>query len=322
MKYDRLGFPIPPEFTPPDDRSTPGPARRLAPSAGSREEPAPPRRMAGRGKRLFLLGLLAAVIVPGVLAPGVMPVISDAVVQWSLERAIAHEGRGDVRSAVRDVSRAISWAGLDTERRCRLLCWRAMLRIENRDPEGAMVDADAALAIAPTLTQPRRVRALAHVILNKPDGALADAQTAVEIAGPGDPEALNHRAYIRALVGRDLEAALADIDAALPPDGEGSPEFLDTKGFVLHLLGRHHEAVDLLNVAIDATQKTRRRLMELSPHADPDELAYRVRSVDHALAVMHQHRGLACRALGLAGQAAQDLETAERKGYAPQRGIF
>jgi tetratricopeptide (TPR) repeat protein len=322
MKYDRLGFPIPPEFTPPDDRSTPGPARRLVPSGGSSEEPAPPRRIAGRGKRLFLLGLLAAVIVPGVLAPGVMPVISDAVVQWSLEQAIAHEGRGDVRSAVRDVSRAISWAGRDTERRCRLLCWRAMLRIENRDPEGAMVDADAALAIAPTLTQPRRVRALAHVILNKPDGALADAQTAVEIAGPGDPEALNHRAYIRALVGRDLDAALVDVDSALAEDGSGPAEFLDTKGFVLHLLGRHHEAVDLLNVAIDLTQKDRRELVSLAGHADPDELAYRLRSLDHGLAVMLHHRGMACQAVGLAGQARQDFETAERKGYAPERGIF
>jgi tetratricopeptide (TPR) repeat protein len=251
-----------------------------------------------------------------------MPVISDAVVQWSLERAIAHEGRGDVRSAVRDVSRAISWAGRDTERRCRLLCWRAMLRIENRDPEGAMVDADAALAIAPTLTQPRRVRALAHVILNKPDGALADAQTAVEIAGPGDPEALNHRAYIRALVGRDLDAALVDVDSALAEDGSGPAEFLDTKGFVLHLLGRHHEAVDLLNVAIDLTQKDRRELVSLAGHADPDELAYRLRSLDHGLAVMLHHRGMACQAVGLAGQARQDFETAERKGYAPERGIF
>jgi tetratricopeptide (TPR) repeat protein len=219
--------------------------------------------MAGRGKRLFLLGLLAAVIVPGVLAPGVMPVISDAVVQWSLERAIAHEGRGDVRSAVRDISRAIGWTGRDAERRCRLLCWRAMLRIENRDPRGAMDDADAALAIAPTLTQPRRVRALARVILNDPDGALTDAQTAVELAGPGDPEALNHRAYIRALVGRDLDAALTDVDSALAEDGTGPAEFLDTKGFILHLLGRHHEAVDLLNVAIDLTQKDRRELVSL-----------------------------------------------------------
>jgi len=265
---------------------------------------------------------LLAVVVPVLLAPGIMPAVTEAVVSWSLERAIVREARGNVAAAIGDLGRAIRWCDDDADRRCRLLCWRAMLRIENLDARGAVADAEQAISIAPTSSQPRRVRALAHVILDESDAALDDAETAVALAGPADPEALNHRAYIRALVGRDLEAALTDIDAALPPDGNASPELLDTKGFVLHLLGRHHEAVDLLNVAIDGTQKTRRQLVELAGHADPDDLAYRLRSLDHGLAVMHQHRGLACRAMGLEGQAAQDLETAERKGYAPQRGIF
>lgn len=321
MKYDRLGFPIPPEFPPADDRSTAPVARPLTGTGGGPSAP-PAGRTAGRGKRLVLLAMLTAVVVPGLLAPGVLPAVSDAVVQWSLERAITHEGRGDLRRAVGDVSRAIGWAGDDAERRSRLLCWRAMLLIEDQDPRRAEADAEAAMAIAPTLTQPRRVRALARVILNEPEGALADAQTAVDLAGPGDPEALNHRAYIRALVGRDLEAALTDVDAALAEDDTGPAEYLDTKGFVLHLLGRHHEAVDLLNVAVDLTQKQRRELVVLAGHADPDELAYRLRSLDHGLAVMLHHRGLACQALGLAGQARQDFETAARKGYAPEKGIF
>ena len=321
MKYDRLGFPIPAEFAPPTERTAPGLASRTSPVADG-IRPEAPRRAAGRGKRLVVLAMLAAVVVPALVLPGIKPAIGEAVTQWSLERAIAHEGRGDLRSAVRDLTRAIGWTGSDGERRSRLLCWRAMLRIENGDPRGAKADAEAAMAIAPTLTQPRRVRALAQVILNEADGALADAQTAVELAGPGDPEALNHRAYIRALVGRDLDAALADVDAALAEDGTGPAEYLDTKGFVLHLLGRHHEAVDQLNVAVDLAQKQRRELVALRGHADPDELAYRLRSLEHGLAVMLHHRGLACQALGLAGQARQDFETAKRKGYAPERGIF
>ena len=316
MHYDRLGFPIPPEFSPPKESAPGGAAGPPADSTSVRP------RAAGRGKRLFLLGLLAAVVVPGLAAPGVMPAVADAVVNWSLERAIVDEGRGDVAAAIGNLGRAVRWCPDDAERRSRLLCWRAMLRIENLDARGAVADADEAIALAPTLSQPRRVRALAHVILREPDAALDDAESAVELAGRGDPEALNHRAYIRALVGRDLEAALADIDAALPATGEGSAEFLDTKGFVLHLLGRHHEAVDQLNLAIDGTLKVRRQVEALVGHSDPDELAYQMRSIDHGLAVMHQHRGLACQALGLAGQAAQDFETAERKGYAPDRGIF
>ncbi|MFM7206120.1 MAG: tetratricopeptide repeat protein [Planctomycetaceae bacterium] len=318
MKYDRFGFPIPAEFTPPEESTVAGRAapRRSAADHGG------PRPTAGRRKRLFLLGVLAAVVVPGLLAPGVMPAVGEAVVQWSIERAVVHEGRGDLRTAIGDISRAIGWAGHDAGRRSRLLCWRAMLRIENRDARGGRADAESAVTIAPTLTQPRRVRALASVILGDPESALADAQAAVELAGPADPEALNHRAYVRALVGRDLEAALSDIDSALADDGTGSAEMLDTKGFVLHLLGRHHEAVDLLNVAIDMEQKERRELAVLAGHVDPDELAYRLRSLDHGLAVMLHHRGRACQALGLAKQARQDFETAERKGFAPERGIF
>ncbi|MFM7183643.1 MAG: hypothetical protein ACKO4Z_02570 [Planctomycetota bacterium] len=316
MNYDRLGFPIPPEFSPPTES-----APRASVGARSPASPAPPRT-AGRGKRLVLLGLLAAVVVPGLAAPGVVPAVADAVVTWSLEQAIVDEGRGDVAAAIGNLGRAVRWCPDDADRKSRLLCWRAMLRIENRDPRGAIADADEAISLSPTLSQPRRVRALAHVILREPDAALDDAESAVALAGRSDPEALNHRAYIRALVGRDLEAALADIDAALPANGDGAAELLDTKGFLLHLLGRHHEAVDHLNLAIDGTQKVRRQVEALAGHGDPDELAYRMRSIDHGLAVMHQHRALACQALGLAGQAAQDFETAERKGYAPDRGIF
>jgi tetratricopeptide (TPR) repeat protein len=197
-----------------------------------------------------------------------------------------------------------------------------MLRIENRNASAGLEDATLAASIAPTAVQPQRVLALAHVIRGDADAALAAAETAVQLAGPDNPEARNHRAYIRALVGRDLEAALDDIEAALEGSGEGSPEFLDTRGFVLHLLGRQQEALADLNAAIDATQEQRRRLLMLSGHISDGELAYRLRTTDHGLAVMHHHRGLACHALGLRGQAEQDLEVAKKKGFDPARGIF
>jgi tetratricopeptide (TPR) repeat protein len=311
MQYDHLGFPIPPQFvTPGDDGETPrerGPRRREG---------------AGPGKTLFVLALLAAVVVPGLLAPGIMPAVREAVVQWSLEQAAAREGRGRVAAAIGDLGRAISWSADDDDRRGRLLCWRAMLRINDGDAPGAVVDATAAAALAPTASQPRRVRALAQVMLGQTDAALADSQAAVDLAGPNDPEALNHRAYIRALVDRDLAAALADIDTALAGTDAGSPDFLDTRGFILHKLGRHQEAVDDLNVAIDGLQRTRRQLVTIGRQGDPDEVALRMRSLDHGLAVMHHHRGLACRALGLAKQAEQDFTLAEKKGFDPSRGVF
>jgi len=314
MNYDGLGFPIPPAFEPP-------------PAADGRPDP----RSSGRGrragplKRLLLAGVFLGVLLPALISPAVMPLVREAVVQWSLERAIAREGRGSLAAAIGDLTRALHWSG-DAKAaplpRSRLLCWRAMLRIENRDAGGGLADAELATAAAPTEVQPLRVQALALVVLGQAEAALQAAQAAVDLAGPDDPEALNHRAYIRALVGRDLREALADIDRAIAGASGPSPEFLDTRGFILHLLGRQQEAIDDLNVAIDSAQNDRRRLLMLTGHIDPGELAYRLRSADHALAVMHHHRGLACRELGLVRQAEQDQAVAGRKGFDPSRGIF
>ncbi len=319
MRYDKLGFPVPAEFEPP----TPEPSGDIGRSsvAGGPGRPRP-----GRGKRLFLLAVLLGVVVPAVLVPAVMPAVRETVMQYSLELAIRREGRGAVGDAIEHLSRAIGWGGTmldaDPQRKSSLLCWRAMLRIENRDLAGALKDADLAASIAPTAVEPQRVRALAEVIRGDAGAALAAAEAVVELAGRTAPEALNHRAYIRALLGRDLEAALEDIQSALEGSGAGSPEFLDTRGFIYHLLGRQQEAIDDLNLAIDVAQAERRRLMLLAGHVSSGELAYRLRGADHGLAVMHHHRGLACRALGLQGQAEQDFEIAKDKGFDPSRGVF
>ena len=308
MRYDRLGFPIPPEFEPlPDAAVGRGPARRAA---------------SGRGKRLLLGGLLVGVILPVLLAPLALPVAREIVVDWSIARAVSHEGRGHSGAAIADVDRAVRWAGDDSRHAAALLCWLASLRINAGDPQGALADADRAAALAPTSTEPLQVRALAHVMLANPDAALADAAAVVDLAGPANPAALNHRAYMRALVGRDLPEALVDIEAALAGGGEASPELLDTRGFILHLLGRHAESMDQMNLAIAGAERRRRELDSLAGRADPDALALRRRTMEQSLAVMHHHRGLACRAAGLERQAEQDLAIAAQKGFDPARGVF
>jgi len=244
--------------------------------------------------------------------------IREAVVAWSLEQATLHEVQDDLPTAVTHMDRAVDWYGRDTE----LLCMRAMLRLENRDAAGAIADAELAAEEMPTSPTPARVLALAHVVAGAPEAALEAADLAVRLSGPGDPEALNHRAYIRALVGRDLSEALADIDAALAVRDDEPVEFLDTRGFVLHLLGRQQEAIDQLNLAIDGMQRERRQALLLAERVDRVQLARRLRWLDHSLAVMHHHRALACQAIGLEEQAEQDFETARKKGFDPSRGVM
>ena len=323
MQYDRDGFPIPPAFDLAADRDSFGNGFGWG---GGKGQPAPapaipgsvPGRQPKTRKRAWLLLLVAAGLVPAVVIPEVMPAVRQGIVEWALERAAVREAGEDVPGAIADLGTALYWHGDDPD----LLCMRALLRLEDRDAAGAIEDATQAATQAPLSPQPARVRALAAVVAGNVGMALADAGMVVDLSAPGDPEALNHRAYIRALVGRELPAALADIERAIATLGEPSPELLDTRGFILHLLDRQAEAIDQLNLAIDAMQQNRRQLRLLSGRMERSELIRRMRALDRGLAVMLHHRALACAEAGLVEQAAQDGELARKKGFDPARGIF
>jgi tetratricopeptide (TPR) repeat protein len=320
MQYDKLGFPIPKEFEPAAERArTAGNAGRLPP--GFDVEPRDPSAP-GPFRRFFLLGVLLLGVLPVLLLPKILPVVRREIVDGAIRQAMVDEGRADVAGAARQVGRALAWVDGDADQQHALLCWRSALRLQDGDARGAITDATAAAVVAPTSARPLRTRAIARVVAGDVDAALADAEAALALDGDASPEALNHRAYIRALVGRELPAALADIERAMEGGDAESPEFLDTRGFILHLLGRQHEAIDDLNRAIAGTQQTRRRVLAEVGGADPAFGAWRLRPVEHALAVMHQHRALACRAAGLAAQADQDFAIAARKGFAPDRGVL
>ncbi|MFZ4733734.1 MAG: hypothetical protein ACOYK7_14440 [Pirellulales bacterium] len=319
MRYDRDGFPIPPDFDPlpyaEDGRSAApplpgGPAANWAPA---------PRRRAGGLKRSLIISLLLLGLPPAILGPeNVMKGIRMAVVRWSLDRAQEMEAEDDVGGALVEVNRAVEWLGEDD---ATLLCYRAWLRLYTGDAPGAIDDASRAAAIAPLALPPLRVRGLASVVSGDVEQALADATTVVDRSAPGDPDALNHRAYVRALVGRKLPEALADIDAALATvDEPASAELLDTRGFILHLLGRDQEALEQMNEAIEGMLQQRRRVRFAGDDGVIAKL--RLRTIEQGLAVMFQHRGLICAKVGHEEQARQDLAKAQAMGYDPQRGVF
>jgi len=314
MRYDRDGFPIPPEFELPDAAAAEADLPALEATGSSRRRSG----RAGWRKRIMVLVVLVGVVAPGLIGPQIMPTVRAAVVNWSLEQAYACQAADDVAGAAGHLSRAISWHGDHPD----LFCMRALVRLENRDPRGALEDIREAAALAPLASQPLRIRAVVYVVLGQPDKALAAADRAAELAGADAAAGLNHRAYIRGLVSRDLDAALADIEQVVAGEDEPPPAFVDTHGFLLHLVGRHQEAIDQLNRAIAGMQEERRSFSRRFGRSGSTAAAVRLREIDQSLAVMHHHRSLACRAAGLEGQADQDEQLARDKGFDPSRGIL
>ncbi|NBV45883.1 MAG: hypothetical protein EBR86_09650 [Planctomycetia bacterium] len=325
MRYDRDGFPIPADF---DSRSRAddlADERSVLPpfSGAPLADWAPPQRGSGRVKRTLIMAVLGLGLVPALVGPQLMPEIRMAVVRMSVDRALRMEAEDDVAGALAEVDRALEWLGGEEDGS--LLCQRAWLRLHNGDPAGAIEDARRAESLAPGTLMPLRVRGLAAVVGGNPDQALADAAAVVERSAPGDPDALNHRAYIRALVGRELPEALADIDAAIGQVGPAvSAELLDTRGYILHLLDRDQEALEQMNEAIERMLQDRRRVRLVADHGeiDPVVAGLRFRTIEHGLAVMYHHRGLICRRVGHDEQARQDFDAARVKGYDPSRGVF
>ena len=301
--YDELGFPIPAEFEIPEAARGPRPGRRSPPS---------------RRKQWVVLMLAFGVLVPAVVGPELVPFAKQVVVRWSLERAFACEARDDVAGAVVEMGRAVAWHGEDPA----LLTARAMLRLEGGDRAGAWDDAERAVGLAPARPAGYRVRAIVHVCGGRAEEALADVATVVDLAGDGDAEAVNLRSYVRGLVEREISEGLADIEGVMAAMVAPPAEFLDTRGFLRHLAGRQQEALADLQEAIDLTQQRRQQITRLAGRMEQLELLQALRSLDHAMAVMFQHRGLVFEALGAAEQARADFEMAQRKGFAPERGIL
>lgn len=157
----------------------------------------------------------------------------------------------------------------------------------------ALNDVDRVVRAVPDARSPRELRGLVLGQMKRYREAVAEFSRLVQL-DPHDAQALNNRAYNRALWRQELEGAEADIKRAIEIQGP-IPVFVDTRGFLHYLMGRQKEALADLDVALADEQ------LEDLGAAGKGEVFF--------------HRGLIHEQLGNAEKAAADYQRAKELGF-------
>lgn len=198
----------------------------------------------------------------------------------------AHLSRGEPKTAVADLDRAIQMApdqagyyvararahaadirpdealsDLDTSlsldpKNVDALLMRAELRFRHKDRAGATADVQAATPLAPAGSTQARFIAGLYVQLDQPAAALPLLDDWIRLHGNDAllGSALNERCWARGLTNQMLDDALKDCHKAIERDGE-NPAYLDSLGMVELRLGHYPESIKAYEQA--ATQNPR-----------------------------------------------------------------
>jgi tetratricopeptide (TPR) repeat protein len=299
---DRLGFPVPHRR---DSRDRPIP---------------PPRKRLGRGPYVLLGLAIFALFVFAVARTPWFAEMRQQLARSIAERAATKLLTGDADGAVTDLSRALFLAPEETKIRE----FRAYAYLEANDPQSALSDFNLLLADDPNWVRGHLGKSYALQCLSRYGEAIDAASRAVDISGGDDHNALNSRAYARAIAGMELEEGFADIERALDMGQMQNAAYLDTRGYLHFLLGRHQEALVDLDLAIAITEAERDQI--LAPawrgHANSDWVEYQLKQYREHLAVMYHHRGEVHAALGNEQLSAADLRLGDQFGYDPDNGVF
>jgi tetratricopeptide (TPR) repeat protein len=293
------------------------------------DDPPPRRRQVNmKAKRLVLIGLLVAVVIPLVFGERLISAGRWQLARWFNNRAAQKYLSGDIQGALVDMDRAVDWRPDSWEFRD----MRARMREQAGNLEGSLADLNEGISLLEKRDddRPQRhrreidrnmallrlhlARCRVHVRLNHARPAIDDANRAVVIYP--SPLSLNNRAYMRAVLNIELEEGLADIEEAIKQSPGKQPDYLDTRAYLLHLLGRNEEALKDMNEAIRLVQPAWGR--SFLGRFEAEER----RQYEQAQAVMYHHRGLIYEKLGKKTEAEADLRRADALGYDPANGVF
>jgi tetratricopeptide (TPR) repeat protein len=321
QQLDEHGFPIPATF---DDPSSP---RRRSQWLGYAWQV---------GLVLVFIVLLAGWVFKSGLGEG----FNDFIAKQLLARAEQKNDFGDFPGALADLERAAQWAPQEPL----IVEKRAQLKLKTHDLDGSLDDYSQLIRLQPKRVAPYLGRSTVYQRLNRHREAVDDLTKVVTMV-PGDPTALNNRAYARAIGGLELEGALADVERAINIiDNEVADElmgrfdpkraqlrvaevngrkaaYLDTRGYIYFLQEKYEPALEDLEKAIDLSTTWENMVLSLLQAAPREQQAAR-QQLDHELSVMYHHRGQVLEKLGRHEEAKSDLDRGDKLGYNPAEGVF
>jgi len=304
----------------------------------------------GRRKRWLWPLLLFAGLFAVLWIPVVRPHARDVVTRWHALAAEHYLAQNDLDAARDSAEQAVAWAAKSLpngdfaaalEKPESALAEAPLLGVALRlrgevslardELERSLADYNTLVSFNPHLAAAYRGRAVVLQRLGRHREAIDDTTRSVELLPDGDSDALNARAYTRALANLELEEALLDVERALtelpqrPLDIAETSDFvntirivntIDTRGYVRYLLGDYRPALVDMDDALRAFEP-------VWEQAQQPSVAPRLRQgLQHSLAVMHQHRGLIHEKLGNAAEARVDLQRAQELGYDPEKGVY
>ncbi len=135
--------------------------------------------------------------------------------------------------------------------------------------------------------------------------------------------ALNNRAYYRALGEIELDEGLEDVQQAIQIVGDERASFLDTRGYLHYLLGNLDSAeIDLVRATELAEQDYDFAIRKIDQISHVGLREKQRTQYDHYLAVIYHHLGLLYQKQNRHEQADHYLGRGDALGYDPEQGIW
>ena len=265
---------------------------------------------------------------------------AELYVLRSLEKLEDEDFAGSLADAKRAVELTTQTVRPENRRQLAELCLRrAQQKLENGDLQASLDEANRAVELVPESIQPFKFRSYIYFRMQKLPEAVEDQNTALEIWDQRSSlavfsadmsikrDALNERAYLRALGNFDLEEALQDVEQALnllelPHEDEAT--FLDTRGYIHYRRDGLEAASRDLVRAKELEEKSHGITFEqlLLISSSEDEAKTDLAASYGSFAVIYHHYGLVLKKQGQTEQAQKYLDLAKQLGYNPDAGVW